>query len=319
VKAKISDPDALWLELTFQGQSHPFALPPDETRAITVGSLEGADLRIARPGVAPVQFHIERDCDQLWIVPAYASEGLRVDTARVTGPKRIDGRAVLEFSGLRVQASVLQAPPPPAQRSCSRAIGSCESPSPAERIIPVAIHAVGETRLSPLGLPSERPAPPLQVRTQKRRPLLAWTVGALTVFVLFASAVKISKTPKPVGTATRIAQFDINLLRSASSPSVKAAFDQGLASAPGIIPTNSAAMPLKPKVGQPANSELVGAIEALVSGRYADAKLAYSRLSTSTTNTPAVQTVSALLTKKLSPRCSSASPPSNISCPEVKP
>jgi len=101
------DSGSIRLELSFDGQTCSFALAPDETRAIAVGSLLGADLRIDRPGVAPVQFHIERENDQLWIVPAYDSGDLRVDAVRIRGPKRLDNRAVIEFCGLRVIAKVL--------------------------------------------------------------------------------------------------------------------------------------------------------------------------------------------------------------------
>jgi hypothetical protein len=90
-------------------ESHTFELKADELRAVAVGSLLRADLRIDRPGVAPVQFHIEREDDALWIVPAYNALDLRVNTARVTGPQRIDGRAVIEFASVRIYASLLDA------------------------------------------------------------------------------------------------------------------------------------------------------------------------------------------------------------------
>jgi hypothetical protein len=107
VEPESSDANSMWLELCMDGESHTFELKADELRAVAVGSLLRADLRIDRPGVAPVQFHIERDDGALWIVPAYNSSDLRVDTARVTGPQRIDGRAVIEFAGVRIHACVL--------------------------------------------------------------------------------------------------------------------------------------------------------------------------------------------------------------------
>ena len=107
VEPKSSNNNSMWLELCMDGESHTFELKADELRAVAIGSLLSADLRIDRPGVAPVQFHIERDDGALWIVPAYNSSDLRVDTARVTGPQQIDGRAVIEFAGVRIHASVL--------------------------------------------------------------------------------------------------------------------------------------------------------------------------------------------------------------------
>jgi len=67
-----------------------------------------------------VQFHIEREDGQLWIVPAYGSNELRVDAVRVRGPKRIDRRALIEFCGLRVNANVFDVPPGPERSSCVR-------------------------------------------------------------------------------------------------------------------------------------------------------------------------------------------------------
>ena len=107
VEPESSDDKSMWLELCMDGESHTFELRADELRAVAVGSLLRADLRIDRPGVAPVQFHFERNDGALWIVPAYNSSDLRVDTARVTGPQRIDGRAVIEFAGVRIHACVL--------------------------------------------------------------------------------------------------------------------------------------------------------------------------------------------------------------------
>ena len=100
--------ESLCLELSVDSVSHTFELKADETRAIAVGSLLGADLRIDRPGVAPLHFHIEREEDAVWIVPAYAAGDLRVNTARIAGPKQISGRAVIEFADVRIDARILE-------------------------------------------------------------------------------------------------------------------------------------------------------------------------------------------------------------------
>ena len=106
-EATTSVGDSIELELCFDGLFHRFELASDDTRALTVGSLPRADLRIEAPGVAPVHFHLERDGNEVWIVPAYGAHDLRVDTARITGPKCIDGRAVIEFAGIRVDVRVV--------------------------------------------------------------------------------------------------------------------------------------------------------------------------------------------------------------------
>ena len=99
--------ESLWLELCLDGVSHTFEFGADESRAIAVGSLMRVDLRIDRPGVAPVHFHIEREADDLWIVPAYSARDLRVNAARLTGPQRIHGHAIIEFSNVRLDAHII--------------------------------------------------------------------------------------------------------------------------------------------------------------------------------------------------------------------
>jgi hypothetical protein len=103
------DVESIWLEICVSGASHCFEMKSDEARAVTVGSLVGADVVIDQPGVAPIQFYIERAKNALWIVPAYNSSDLRVNTAPICGPDRIAGCAVIECAGIRVHASLLDA------------------------------------------------------------------------------------------------------------------------------------------------------------------------------------------------------------------
>jgi len=121
--------DSLWLELSMDGRAQAFELYADETRAVAVGSLPRADFRIDRPGVAPVQFHIEREGGELWIVPAYSSHELRVDTARIAGPRRIERRAMIEFCGVRMEARLLD-PGPVVTRTSSARLSSDDRDQP---------------------------------------------------------------------------------------------------------------------------------------------------------------------------------------------
>ena len=81
--------DSIWLELRVNGVAHMFELGADEPRAVAVGSLLRADLRIDRPGVEPVHFHIGRERNALWIVPAYRAKDLRVNAVRIRQPMRL--------------------------------------------------------------------------------------------------------------------------------------------------------------------------------------------------------------------------------------
>lgn len=492
-ECETSGPDAILLSLFFDGRSCTFELPANETRAITVGSLPSTDLRI--PGVAPVQFHIEREGNQLWIVPAYGPETLRVDTARVTGPRLISSRAVIEFCGVRVEATVLDTAASPRRRSPSarlrqsgfteheqhspsqvfsqgelgvshsawpvRTVAGMRAPTVAiERAAtPPAAVEQPTTRLSPLiaasieplqrtaiiervrvvpltsesnkapitlrtdeaptivfrpilpierssdvgadrigssplrldapesvrkkpasargaGYPAQRDsqqtthfepirisqapvdgiaanerltasadqlsylAQPVQAtvltqclepsliirwlsevgRFSMRRPLIVWIVATLAAFALSATITKLSKSEKPAShTARRQSALTVP-----SSPSVASSASPAPAQSPDppalfIISAESTPSSAKPKKGQAARPALVSAVDALISGHYADAHAAYARLSAEAPENLALRTTAALLAKKLAPQCSSTPRSRSGSCPETKP
>jgi hypothetical protein len=95
----------LWLEVRHGGRAHTFCCAPAEERAIVLGSLPHADIRVAGLAIAPVHFHFERDGDRLVVVPGYNAE-LRVNAMLARGPVALPGHAVLEFSGIRIEAFV---------------------------------------------------------------------------------------------------------------------------------------------------------------------------------------------------------------------
>ena len=108
--SKLTDPDSfVFMELRANGAARTFPLPPREERAIVVGSVAGADFRVSGLGVAPVQFHLERDGHEVLLIPAYAIADLRVNGARVSGPTPLDEHNVIEFCGVRLDAVVVDA------------------------------------------------------------------------------------------------------------------------------------------------------------------------------------------------------------------
>lgn len=166
--------ESIWLELVLDGTSQTFELCADEMRAVAVGSLPGADLRVNRPGVAPLHFHIEREGSTLWIVPAYGSADLRLDTQRLLGPRPIRGRAVIEFSNTRIDARICS--------SVSERVTVRVTPLTPPSLIPLQKTVIIEPcQVSPLAhreLPSVAfAAPPLQTA----RPSLSASGGNETV------------------------------------------------------------------------------------------------------------------------------------------
>ena len=97
--------EPLWLELRAPGIDRIFLMQPADERAIVVGSLMRADIRLDRRDIAPVHFHFEREGSQIWLVPTYKAD-LRVNAARIVGPFRLEGQACIEFCGLVLDAIV---------------------------------------------------------------------------------------------------------------------------------------------------------------------------------------------------------------------
>jgi len=103
---------SLWLEVHHDGRAHVFCCAPNEERAIVLGSLPRADIRVVRPGISPVHFHFEREGDRIVLVPTYNAE-VRVNSMLVQGPVALPEQVLVEFGGTRIEAFVRSTPPEP--------------------------------------------------------------------------------------------------------------------------------------------------------------------------------------------------------------
>lgn len=110
VKSRPTKPRPLWLEVRTEGITRRFCFLSENDRSISVGTLPRADVRITRPGVAPIHFHFERRGDQIWLVSGGEAD-LRLNAARVDAPRAIGERAIIEFVGVVVAASASAEPP----------------------------------------------------------------------------------------------------------------------------------------------------------------------------------------------------------------
>jgi hypothetical protein len=107
---KVVDPkSSIYVELTASGVVQVLEFPPSEERAFVVGSTERAALRVRGVGVAPVQFHLEREDAAIWLIPAYGIADLSVNAISVLGPTALAERSVIEFCGVRVYAAIREA------------------------------------------------------------------------------------------------------------------------------------------------------------------------------------------------------------------
>jgi hypothetical protein len=105
---RIADSNSfVFVELTTDGVTKTLALPPREERALTVGSADGADFLVDRARAAPVQFHLDRCNEAVWLVPAYGVGDLRVNAALASGPIPLEARNVVEFRGIQLELRVL--------------------------------------------------------------------------------------------------------------------------------------------------------------------------------------------------------------------
>lgn len=95
----------LWLEVRHDGKVKNFCCRVGEERAVVLGSIPRADVRVSSLGVAPVHLHFEREQGHIIVVPGYDVD-LRVNAVLARGPTRIASHAVLEFAGVRVDAFV---------------------------------------------------------------------------------------------------------------------------------------------------------------------------------------------------------------------
>ncbi|MFZ5892535.1 MAG: hypothetical protein ACOY0T_15855 [Myxococcota bacterium] len=97
--------EPLWLELRCKGTTRVFPFLTEHARAIAVGSVCHADLCVRHPGVYPIHFEFERECDAIALVPAPGAD-VRVNAAHASDRADIGERARIEFSGMYIEAVV---------------------------------------------------------------------------------------------------------------------------------------------------------------------------------------------------------------------
>jgi hypothetical protein len=100
----------LWLSIRLGRENWLFEIEPDEERAIVVGSLLRAHVRINRADIAPVHFHFERERERVRVCPAYGAD-LCVNGTRISGPYELEAHANIAFAGLDLEAYVCDVEP----------------------------------------------------------------------------------------------------------------------------------------------------------------------------------------------------------------
>ncbi|HVJ14756.1 MAG TPA: hypothetical protein VM686_04920, partial [Polyangiaceae bacterium] len=102
--------ESLWLEVRLGDQLRLFELRTGDDRAIVVGADIRSHVRVDRPGVAPVEFHFERDGSEVYVAPGYQA-ALRVNTEPVRSRTRLPREALVEIHGVSLDVRVLDRQP----------------------------------------------------------------------------------------------------------------------------------------------------------------------------------------------------------------
>jgi hypothetical protein len=104
---KICNPrSSILLELNADGMTRRVVFRSGEGRGVVVGSTPRADFCMSGVRVEPVEFHVERGQEGLWLIPAYGIRDLRLNSGRVSGPTPLEAHNVIEFGGVRLGAVV---------------------------------------------------------------------------------------------------------------------------------------------------------------------------------------------------------------------
>lgn len=122
LNAKTNNLAIQYLLVRGQDLERTFEMAHNDERVVAVGTAVSADIRLERPGVSPIHFYFERRACDIWIVPAYCVSELRVNAARITSPRKLGRRSIIEFGTAQIVAEVSQIPP--VSRSAPRSIRS---------------------------------------------------------------------------------------------------------------------------------------------------------------------------------------------------
>jgi hypothetical protein len=104
---KICNPQSsILLELNADGMARRVVFRSGEERGVVVGSTPLADFCVRGVRVEPVEFHLERAGEAIWLIPAYGIRGLRLNAGRVSGRAPLEAYNVIEFGGVRLGATI---------------------------------------------------------------------------------------------------------------------------------------------------------------------------------------------------------------------
>jgi hypothetical protein len=99
----------LRIAVSVDNRTSVFELGPADLRAIVVGEMAGADVRVSGGQVPEIAFHLERAEEAIHLVPAYARD-LEVDGVPVSSVCVLPWRSRISFAGIQVTVSISDHP-----------------------------------------------------------------------------------------------------------------------------------------------------------------------------------------------------------------
>jgi hypothetical protein len=99
----------LRIVVSFDTRTSVFELGPDDLRAIVVGEMAGADVRVSGDQMPEIAFHLDRERDAIHLVPAGVRD-LQVDGVPVSSVCVLPWRSRISFSGVHVTVSISDHP-----------------------------------------------------------------------------------------------------------------------------------------------------------------------------------------------------------------
>ncbi|HEY5960700.1 MAG TPA: hypothetical protein VIV60_29300 [Polyangiaceae bacterium] len=102
---------SLWVTVDRGERTHVFEFDGQSSRAVVIGSTRDTTHAVYEPELAPIECFLEREGDEIWLVPGTPSSPLRVDGIKVDRPIRLWRRCSLEVSHYCYVVRVREEPP----------------------------------------------------------------------------------------------------------------------------------------------------------------------------------------------------------------
>lgn len=103
--------ESLWVVITVQRRSFCFELDGQRRHSISIGSAPCADIRIEQIQPVPIECNLMREAGEIWIIPGWPTNFIRVDSVVVDRPMRLWRRCGVQIEGVHFEVRIREEPP----------------------------------------------------------------------------------------------------------------------------------------------------------------------------------------------------------------